>query len=183
MMLFPVFLVLHVVFTIGIALILATATAFFRDVRHLLEVALSVLFWTTPIVYELGRCPTASAAADAAEPDVAVRGRLSEDSSTTGSGRMPTVWAGCACAYAVGAFVVGVALFLPSKIVSRSSSSDAVIEAQGVSKQFLLRHNASVELKVRFLGLLQPEHRQSIEEFWALKNVSRSGSNAARRSV
>jgi ABC-type polysaccharide/polyol phosphate transport system ATPase subunit len=47
-----------------------------------------------------------------------------------------------------------------------------VIEAQGVSKKFVLRHNASVELKVRFLGLLSPKYRQSIEEFWALKNVS-----------
>jgi ABC-type polysaccharide/polyol phosphate transport system ATPase subunit len=47
-----------------------------------------------------------------------------------------------------------------------------VIEAQSVSKQFLLRHNASVELKVRFLGLLSPRYRQSVEEFWALKNVS-----------
>jgi ABC-type polysaccharide/polyol phosphate transport system ATPase subunit len=48
----------------------------------------------------------------------------------------------------------------------------AVIEAQSVSKRFLLRHNASVELKVRFLGLLHPEKRQSIEEFWAVKGVS-----------
>ena len=47
-----------------------------------------------------------------------------------------------------------------------------VIEAQAVSKRFLLRHNASVELKVRFLSLLQPGKRQSIEEFWALKGVS-----------
>lgn len=47
-----------------------------------------------------------------------------------------------------------------------------VIEARAVSKKFLLRHNASVELKVRFLGLLSPKHRQSIEEFWALKDVS-----------
>jgi ABC-type polysaccharide/polyol phosphate transport system ATPase subunit len=47
-----------------------------------------------------------------------------------------------------------------------------VIEARDVSKKFLLRHNASVELKVRFLGLLSPRHRQSIEEFWALKSVS-----------
>lgn len=47
-----------------------------------------------------------------------------------------------------------------------------VIEARDVSKKFLLRHNASVELKVRFLGLLSSRHRQSIEEFWALKNVS-----------
>ena len=50
---FPVFLALQVLFTIGVAMMLATATAFFRDVRHLLEVALAVLFWTTPIVYEL----------------------------------------------------------------------------------------------------------------------------------
>jgi len=47
-----------------------------------------------------------------------------------------------------------------------------VIEAQSVSKQFQLRHNASVELKVRFLGFLHPQKRQSIELFWALKNVS-----------
>jgi homopolymeric O-antigen transport system ATP-binding protein len=47
-----------------------------------------------------------------------------------------------------------------------------VIDAESVSKHFLLRHNASVELKVRALSLLHPSHRQSIEEFWALKNVS-----------
>jgi ABC-type polysaccharide/polyol phosphate transport system ATPase subunit len=47
-----------------------------------------------------------------------------------------------------------------------------VIEAQAVSKRFLLRHNASAELKVRFLGLLHPGKRQSVEEFWALKQVS-----------
>ena len=59
MLLFPVLLALQVVFTIGVAMMLATATAFFRDVRHLLEVALAVLFWTTPIVYELRRCRSA----------------------------------------------------------------------------------------------------------------------------
>lgn len=57
MLLFPVFLALQSLFTIGVAMILATATAFFRDVRHLLEVALAALFWTTPIVYELGQIP------------------------------------------------------------------------------------------------------------------------------
>jgi lipopolysaccharide transport system permease protein len=53
MLLFPVFIALQTLFTIGVALILATGTAFFRDVRHLVEVALMVLFWTTPIVYPL----------------------------------------------------------------------------------------------------------------------------------
>lgn len=46
------------------------------------------------------------------------------------------------------------------------------VEAQGVSKRFLLRHNSAVELKVRFLGLLHPDKRELIEEFWALKNVN-----------
>ena len=50
----------------------------------------------------------------------------------------------------------------------------AVIEAQSVSKRFLLRHNASVELKVRFLSFLHSDRRQSIEEFWALKALSMS---------
>jgi ABC-type polysaccharide/polyol phosphate transport system ATPase subunit len=48
----------------------------------------------------------------------------------------------------------------------------AVIEAQQVSKRFLLRHNATVELKVRFLNLLHPSRGESIEEFWALKGIS-----------
>ena len=53
MLLFPVFVALQSLFTIGVALILATSTAFFRDVRHLVEVSLAVLFWTTPILYQL----------------------------------------------------------------------------------------------------------------------------------
>jgi ABC-2 type transport system permease protein len=57
MLLYPVFLALQCVFTIGIALMLASATVFFRDVRHLLEVTLAVLFWTTPIVYEMQNVP------------------------------------------------------------------------------------------------------------------------------
>lgn len=59
MLLFPVFLGLQVTFTIGLAFMLSTATAFFRDVRHLIEVALLVLFWTTPVVYELRIVPEA----------------------------------------------------------------------------------------------------------------------------
>jgi ABC-type polysaccharide/polyol phosphate transport system ATPase subunit len=47
-----------------------------------------------------------------------------------------------------------------------------IVEAQNVSKRFLLRHNASAELKVRFLGLLHPTRRENIEEFWAVRNVS-----------
>jgi len=53
MLLFPVIVALQALFTIGVALILATGTVFFRDVRHLVEVALMVLFWPTPIVYTI----------------------------------------------------------------------------------------------------------------------------------
>jgi ABC-type polysaccharide/polyol phosphate export permease len=55
MLLFPVFVALQALMTIGLALILATATTFFRDVRHLVDVALAVLFWTTPIVYDMSQ--------------------------------------------------------------------------------------------------------------------------------
>ena len=57
MLLFPVFLGLQVLFTMGVALALAAGTAFFRDVRHILEIALSIMFWTTPIVYEFRNLP------------------------------------------------------------------------------------------------------------------------------
>jgi ABC-type polysaccharide/polyol phosphate transport system ATPase subunit len=46
------------------------------------------------------------------------------------------------------------------------------IDAQAISKKFLLRHNASGELKVRFLGMLHADKRESVEEFWALRDVS-----------
>lgn len=54
---YPLVLLLQTIFTAGLALLLSVATAFFRDVRHLVEVALAMLFWTTPIVYETARIP------------------------------------------------------------------------------------------------------------------------------
>ena len=57
LVLYPVFLLLQVVFTIGVALMLSAATTYFRDIRHLVEVALQLLFWTTPIVYALDYVP------------------------------------------------------------------------------------------------------------------------------
>lgn len=52
MLLAPLFLALHVLLIAGLALLLATASAFLRDVKHLVDVALSLLFWATPILYE-----------------------------------------------------------------------------------------------------------------------------------
>ena len=56
-LLFPVFLALQVAMTIGVSLMLAAATTFFRDVRHFVEIGLSMMFWTTPIVYPLSQAP------------------------------------------------------------------------------------------------------------------------------
>lgn len=48
----------------------------------------------------------------------------------------------------------------------------AVIDARGLSKRFLLRHNRSPELKVRALAMVHAKHRERVEEFWALRDVS-----------
>ena len=59
MLLYPVFLFLQVTMTIGLALMLAAATTYFRDIRHLVEVSLQLLFWMTPIVYSIEIVPEA----------------------------------------------------------------------------------------------------------------------------
>ena len=50
-------LLLHVTFTVGLALALSALTPGFRDVAHLTEVALLLLFWVTPIVYPVTMAP------------------------------------------------------------------------------------------------------------------------------
>lgn len=47
-----------------------------------------------------------------------------------------------------------------------------VIEALELSKRFELRHNRSGSIKERFLGLLHSSHRETVEEFWALRDVT-----------
>lgn len=48
---------LQLLFTTGVALLLATAYVYFRDTRHLLDVALQILFWLTPVVYAASLVP------------------------------------------------------------------------------------------------------------------------------
>lgn len=52
----PVML-LQLVFTTGLGLMLAAACVLARDTRHLLDVALQLWFWVTPIVYALALVP------------------------------------------------------------------------------------------------------------------------------
>jgi ABC-2 type transport system permease protein len=49
---FPI-LVLQVFFTLGLSFIISTATVFYRDVRHFTEIFLTLLFWLTPVVYDI----------------------------------------------------------------------------------------------------------------------------------
>ena len=110
MLLFPVFVVLQVFFTVGIALLLATGTAFFRDIRHLLEVGLSVIFWMTPIVYELRSVPERLQLLillGPVSPFVAAYHQLFFYREWPSG----DVWL-AATTYAVGAFVVGAIVFL-----------------------------------------------------------------------
>jgi lipopolysaccharide transport system permease protein len=110
MILFPAVLVLHLAFTIGIALILATVTVFFRDVRHLVEVALAVLFWMTPILYQLDRVPERLRLLillSPLSPFVVAYQKLFFFREWPEA----TLWL-VAITYAVGAFVVGMALVL-----------------------------------------------------------------------
>jgi lipopolysaccharide transport system permease protein len=46
-------LLLHVLFTLGVSFIASTATVFYRDVRHFTEILLMLLFWLTPIIYDI----------------------------------------------------------------------------------------------------------------------------------
>jgi len=56
-LLFPPLLLLHLLFTIGLAFILSAVTTWFRDVAHLTEVALMLLFWVTPVIYSAEMMP------------------------------------------------------------------------------------------------------------------------------
>lgn len=55
--LFVPLLGLHLLFTIGLAFVLSALTTSFRDVAHLTEVGLMLLFWATPIVYPASMAP------------------------------------------------------------------------------------------------------------------------------
>ena len=51
----PVVLVVHVVFTAGVALLLAMANLFYRDVKYLFEVVITVWMFATSVLYPVER--------------------------------------------------------------------------------------------------------------------------------
>ena len=59
MLTYPVFLLLYLAFLFGIQLIVSILYVDFRDLKHLIEVLLMILFWTAPVVYPLTHLPAA----------------------------------------------------------------------------------------------------------------------------
>ena len=47
----------------------------------------------------------------------------------------------------------------------------AALELEGVTKAFLVRRNAARDLKVHFVGLFHPRHREKRERRWALRGI------------
>jgi lipopolysaccharide transport system permease protein len=56
-MLLPILFVVQFVLTCGVALIVAVVTVYLRDVRGLVTVALTLLFYLTPVFYDVSRVP------------------------------------------------------------------------------------------------------------------------------
>ncbi len=108
---FPLLLGLQALCISGLALMLASLTALFRDVRHLVEVGLGILFWMTPIVYTLGDLPPRAAQVIALTPvSPFIRGY--QAIVIHQSVPSPDIWLACVV-YA------GVAMFVGARVFAR----------------------------------------------------------------
>lgn len=57
MSIYPVILVLQIIFIVGLATGISALTVFYRDLKHLVDVGLMLLFWLTPIIYNFTLIP------------------------------------------------------------------------------------------------------------------------------
>ena len=57
MLVLPALFAVQFVFTCGIALIVSVVTVYLRDVRGIVTVGLTLLFYLTPVFYDVGRVP------------------------------------------------------------------------------------------------------------------------------
>jgi len=111
MLLVPLPIALLVIFTWGLSLGLAATTARLRDVQHLLDVSLQVLFWATPVVYTLDLFPPGPWATLALFSPLAPFITALRSLAFAGEWPAPAVtalmmlYAGCAAAIGLGVFV------------------------------------------------------------------------------
>ncbi len=110
MLLFPVFLVLQVLFVAGLAFMLSTATTTLRDIRHFVEVGLSIAFWATPIIYEHTLVPEELRFAMLLSP-MAAFVRAYQDIFYYLRPPDLSVWL-VAVSYGIGAFICGISVFV-----------------------------------------------------------------------
>ena len=54
---FPIILIILVMFILGITFITSSVTVYVRDLEHLIQIAITVLFYATPIVYTIDMIP------------------------------------------------------------------------------------------------------------------------------
>ena len=117
MWLLPVAIGLHVVLTIGVALLVAGLQVRYRDVKYLTEIGLLLWFYLTPIFYPLGliaRFPPVLRWLYLLNPFVAVVElyRLALLGTTSGAAVMaPAAALGLAAACSLGMLVIGFAVF------------------------------------------------------------------------
>lgn len=57
MLLFPLVIIVHLLFTFGISMLIAAGTVFFRDLRYLLDIFLLLWFFGSPVIYGLEFVP------------------------------------------------------------------------------------------------------------------------------
>ncbi|MBU2772126.1 ABC transporter permease, partial [Acidithiobacillus caldus] len=53
MLLYPLVLMMYILFILGIALLFSVLNVEFRDLKHLVDIAIMALFWFTPVGYNL----------------------------------------------------------------------------------------------------------------------------------
>jgi ABC-2 type transport system permease protein len=110
MLAYPAILLLLVLLTTGASFAVAAATAYFRDVKHLVEVGLGVLFWLTPVVYDLADVPSRLRLPILLSP-VSPFVTALHDVFYHRAWPDMSIWV-AAVAWSVGAFIGGLTLFL-----------------------------------------------------------------------
>jgi len=88
-------------------------TSFFRDIRHILEIALGALFWATPILYQYDSLPESLRLPILLSP---MSSFVIAYQDIFHQGRVPglSIWL-AAGSYAVGMFVLGASLFVETE--------------------------------------------------------------------
>ena len=56
----------------------------------------------------------------------------------------------------------------------RRVGEEPAIDLRGICKVFTVRHNPAHNLKTKLLGMVIPRHRETAEQFWALRDVDLS---------